>query len=298
MIGAVKSQMKPMPRFLLLLALLAAGCQPLPHPFADDRPPARSPILSPRDSAGVIVMPVSGAPTPITEDLAEAMAEALRRAEIPASTRGHGKGSYRLVATAQDHPLGDGRSAIAIDWELDDAEGHTLGHVDAASEQPTTAWYAGGAAAATDIVAKTAPAIARLLQDEPPTIASGTDPVVAVRPVAGAPGDGDRSLTRAMGYVLGRAGIAIAERSDGSATFLLTCTVAMSPAQSGKQQVQIIWTLSRPNGSEIGKINQENDVPAGSLDGSWGDIAFAVAEAAAPGVSALITRAKAAEVGS
>jgi hypothetical protein len=129
-------------------------------------------------------------------------------------------------------------------------------------------------------------------------IAAGTDPVVAVRPVAGAPGDGDRSLTRAMGYVLGRAGIAIAEKSDGNATFLLNCTVAMSPAQSGKQQIQIIWILSRPNGSEIGKINQENDVPAGSLDGSWGDIAFAVAEAAAPGVSALITRAKAAEVGS
>ena len=45
-------------------------------------------------------------------------------------------------------------------------------------------------------------------------------------------------------------------------------------------------------------IDQQNAVPAGSLDGTWGDIAFAVAGAAAPGVAALIERAKSAGTGS
>ena len=72
----------------------------------------------------------------------------------------------------------------------------------------------------------------------------------------------------------------------------------MSPADAGKQQVQISWALRRGDGREIGQVSQANAVPAGSLDGAWGDVAYAVATAAAPGVIALIERAKAAETGS
>ena len=56
-------------RRLLFLALIAA-CQPLPHPFADDVPPPSAPMLSPPDSAGIIVAPVAGAPAPIAGELA------------------------------------------------------------------------------------------------------------------------------------------------------------------------------------------------------------------------------------
>ena len=79
---------------------------------------------------------------------------------------------------------------------------------------------------------------------------------------------------------------------------MLSGTVAVSPPQAGKQQVSVRWALLRPDGREVGKIDQQNAVPAGSLDRAWGDIAYAVAEAAAPGVAALIAKAKAAETGS
>jgi hypothetical protein len=287
-----------MRRLLPLLVFLLAGCQPLPHPFADDRPPPRAPILSPRDSAGIVVAPVASAPSPTAMALAEAMAAALRHADIPASTQGGNKGSYRLAATAREQPSGDGRSSIVIDWVLSGADGRSVGHVTTAAEPSAEAWRAGDEATAQEIAAAGAPAIARLVQDEPPVMSAAADPRVALRPVVGAPGDGARSLTRAMDDALRRAHVLLADKPGEPESFVLTGKVEMSPPVDGKQQVKVSWALLRPNGSQIGQISQENAVPAGSLDGAWGDIAYAVANAAAPGVAALIERAKAVAVGS
>jgi hypothetical protein len=93
--------------------------------------------------------------------------------------------------------------------------------------------------------------------------------------------------------------VAIAEKPDDRESFVLTGKVQLSPPASGRQQVKVSWALLRAaDGSQIGEISQENAVPAGSLDGPWGDIAFAVANAAAPGVAQLLRQAKAAGTGS
>ncbi len=42
--------------------------------------------------------------------------------------------------------------------------------------------------------------------------------------------------------------------------------------------------MSRADGKEIGQVSQENAVPAGSLDGKWGDTAYDVATAAVGGI--------------
>jgi hypothetical protein len=99
-----------------------------------------------------------------------------------------------------------------------------------------------------------------------------------------------------MDFALRRAHVLLAERADAG-SFVLTGTVALSPPAKGQQQVKVHWALLKADGREIGRVDQENAVPAGSLDGPWGDIAYAVASAAAPGVAALIERAKA-EIGS
>jgi uncharacterized lipoprotein YmbA len=282
-----------MRRLLPLLALPVAACQPLPHPFAGDVPPAA--LLSPRDSAGIHVAPVAGAPSPVGGDLAEAMAAALRDADIPASTRGRNKGSFELRGAASAQPLPGDRVEITVDWELLAADGRSLGHAPVAAEQPAGA----GDTVAPTIAAAATPAIRKLVQDEPPVAAAQPDPAVSLRPVTGAPGDGGRSLTRAMEEALRRAQVALATPGGDAPSFVLTGTVTMSPADSSKQQrVRIGWALLRGDGREIGQVSQENAVPAGSLDGAWGDIAYAVATAAAPGVVALIERAKAQAVGS
>lgn len=271
-----------------LLLLLIAGCQPLPHPFADDVPPARSPILRPRDSAGIVVAPVSGLPAPLAKAVAEAMAGDLRDAQIPASTIGGNRGSYRLAGTARTEPLAGDRARITIDWALRAADARLLGQVPAAAEIAGP----GDEAAARALAGQAAPAVAKLVQDEPPAMANAPEPVVAVRPVTGAPGDGGRSLTRAMGEALRRAHVALADGAGDKQDFVLTGKVEMSPAAAGQQQVKVSWALAAPDGRHIGQISQQNAIPAGSLDGPWGDIAYAVASAAAPGVAALIEKVK------
>jgi hypothetical protein len=235
------------------------------------------------------VAPVAGAPA-----LAEAIAAALRDAEIPASTAGGGnKGSYRLFAATSEQPRGAGHSSVIVAWELHAASGKQVGQGTADVEAPGDAWGQDDETLIRTVANKAVPAIAKLVQDDPPKAVALAEPLLAVRAVTGAPGDGGRALPRAMDFALRRANVAIAEKAGDRESFVLTGKVELSPPASGKQQVKISWALLGADGREIGEINQENAVPAGSLDGSWGDIAFAVANAAAPGVAQLLQQAKA-----
>ena len=45
-----------------------------------------------------------------------------------------------------------------------------------------------------------------------------------------------------------------------------------------------------PDGSEIGTVGEENDVPSGLLNGPWGDVAYSVAISAGNGIMALVDR--------
>jgi hypothetical protein len=274
-------------RAFVLSLLLAAACQPLPHPFADDVPPPQ-----PRDSTGVVVAPVADVGAPVALPLAEAMAASLRDAEIPASTAGNGnKGSFHLIAAGREKPLENGRSSVAIAWELRRADGHPVGHGIAEAEVASAPWREGEAETLHQVAAKAAPAIAGLMQDEPPKAAEAAPLRLAVRPVTGAPGDGGHALTRAMDFALRQVHIAIAE-TQADESLVLTGKVEMSPPAEGRQQVTVSWALLRPDGSEIGKVNQQNAVPAHSLDRNWGETAIAVASAAAPGVVQLVARAQ------
>src|SRR5260370_13572415 len=74
--------------------LLIAGCQPLPHPFADDVPRRGSPMLVLRDSASVTIAPINGMPRATAEKLGPAMASAPQEREIAASDQTASLGSY------------------------------------------------------------------------------------------------------------------------------------------------------------------------------------------------------------
>ncbi len=62
-----------------------------------------------------------------------------------------------------------------------------------------------------------------------------------------------------------------------NADLLLDAAVTVDKPEAGKQHVKIVWRVRRKDGSEIGTVAQENDVPAGLLDGAWGDVAYTVA---------------------
>jgi hypothetical protein len=286
-----------MHRLLLALLLCAAACQPVPHPFEDaDRLPT-TPALRPPDSAGIMVLPVAGAPGPAGERLAASMAAALLKADIPASTGPMHRGSYRLAATVTTEPLAGGGLAVAIDWLLTSAAGDTVGRQSSRRETQSALWQAGDAALADALAGEAAPGLANLVFGDAP-LPSAVDPLLAVGSVTGAPGDGSEALARAIDTALRHANIDVASAGQAKAAFVLKGRVEMSPPHDGKQQVKVRWILAGADGRELGQVSQENAVPAGSLDGSWGDVAYAVASAAAPGIADLLAQARKLPAGS
>ena len=71
---------------------------------------------------------------------------------------------------------------------------------------------------------------------------------------------------------------------------MLDAEVTVAKPTAGKQNVKIVWHVRRQDGNEIGTVGQENDVPAGLLDGAWGDVAYMVAVSAQDGIMTLVAR--------
>ncbi|MBV8651099.1 MAG: hypothetical protein JO255_06495 [Alphaproteobacteria bacterium] len=281
---------------LALLLLLVVRCQPLPQPFADDRPPPGAPILTPKDGAGIIVRPIAGLSESASAGLAEAMADALQSNDIPASTLVHNRASYVLTGQAHDQALDGDRTAIDLRWELHGPDGASVGTHDQKLEVNQAAWRAGNPLLLADLAKSAAPSVAELLQEEGAIDAGSGGPNVLVRQVAGAPGDGPRALARAMAASLRQANVAVTEKEPTAETaaklYVVAGTVTMAAAGEGKQKVTVSWELFDPSGAQVGHVSQENAVPAGSLNGHWGDIAYAVANAAAGGIVALLEHLK------
>lgn len=269
-----------MHRLLFVAVLLLVACQPLPHPFADDHPPPNSPILAPPDSVGIIVLPVTGSPISAVIEMAPTMATALQAADVPASTHVGNRASYRLNGVAQED-----RQArkVTVNWELETAAGAPVGKV-----TTTTADLPDSLMLAEAVARDAAPAIAKLVSGEAPLPAALPDPVIGFRGVTGSPGDGGHALERAIRDALGRSHIAVAADQKAPHLADLSATVEVSKPDGGKQKVKIVWHVTKPDGSEVGQVKQENAVPAGSLDGPWGDVAYAVAQAATPGIATIV----------
>ncbi|MGE5268999.1 MAG: hypothetical protein ACM3JG_04920 [Thiohalocapsa sp.] len=318
----------------LAIATLAggilAGCQPLPHPFADDRPPAE--LLRIHDSAGISIAPISGTPAPATAKLGAALSRALLDRDIPASDKTASLGSYLLYGRlAQSRPR-RGHAKVTAYWRLYNAAGKTIGERNVGIDAPVRAWQKGDPHAIELLAAASVQALAPLIEEEAPMAAApsgdktagdktagdktvgdktvgdkmaakGDDRAaakephktadrlrIAVHPLKGAPGDGDKSLAAAIATILGRQDVAIVDKGQ-KADLTIDGVVSITPVKANKQHVKIVWHLRRADGAEIGTVGQENDVPNGLLDGPWGDLAYSVAIAANDGLLQLLARA-------
>jgi hypothetical protein len=104
--------------------------------------------------------------------------------------------------------------------------------------------------------------------------------------VTGAPGDGSRSLAAALRNELMRNGVKPAP--PGAASYRVEGRVKMGAASDGQQPIKIDWVVKDPRGQSLGTVSQENKIPAGSLDGTWGPTATAAAVAATQGILKLL----------
>jgi hypothetical protein len=187
-------------------------------------------------------------------------------------------------------PSGEKAVLVAV-WELHDPSGRSLGERTERLEASAVDWEQGTDDAVARLAAASADRLAALLQDDAPAEAQVGGPTrLLIGGVAGASGDGAQSLPRAITEILKRQDLAIVTDPEAKADLVLDADVVVANPKAGKQNVKIVWRVRRKDGAEIGTVGQENDVPAGLLDGAWGDVAYVVAVSAQDGIMQLVAR--------
>ena len=118
---------------------------------------------------------------------------------------------------------------------------------------------------------------------------SGLSPTFYLSDISGAPGDGNRAISRSLKHLLNRElGPTVSNKAE--ATYLVRGTANVSPPLKGRSDVAITWLVFSAAGKELGKVTQNNNVAAGSLDTRWGLMAFAVAKGALQGIRKIVGR--------
>jgi len=106
------------------------------------------------------------------------------------------------------------------------------------------------------------------------------------RGVRGAPGNGDQALGREVSRLLGQSGAQLAP--DGTANALYLTADVSRTRNGGSDSIKILWHVEEADGTRVGQVVQENDVPAGALDSNWGEDAFYAAQGARDGIMELL----------
>jgi hypothetical protein len=267
---------------MVLLAIAAAGCGELPRPFRPDAKAESNRLLMLPDRAGVIVLPVAGLPEPMAVELAEKLADALRRENVPATTGDGNRQSYLVEGDAVAAPGG----VPVAQFELRDPRGvliktHTVALDRAIQDSGGVDFTAVARNAAAPLAAALQP---DAVNPPPPR------PALKIGQVTGAPSDGDKALTRALDYALRRTGVKLAQAGDKN-TLEVRGAVTIVPRGATLRTVAVVWTVFAPDGAEIGQVHQQNDVTSEFIERAWPEMASAVADGAAEGLADLVERA-------
>lgn len=273
-------------RFLLAFALALVACQPPTRPFEDQQKEAND-LLRLANRAGVVVLPVEGAPNPAA--FAEAIAVELRKLEVPATTRAGTSEALRLGGRAEVAQRDGARDELEIGWRLARPNGAVVAGRTASWLVPRAAWAQATPEAMAAVAQLAAPELAELVEGDRPVTRPG--PALVVWAVDGAPGDGAVTLKAALERALRRAGYQVLpELKDDS--LVVAGAVSIQPAGAGRERVTIGWSVLGSDGIELGQIDQENVIAAGLLDGPWGEVARQIAAGALEGITEVVEQVK------
>lgn len=267
------------------LVLALAACVPVPRPFAGPQTGETARLVEPPP-------PRLAVPVPVNALLADAdarsfatdLAVALLGNEVPAQAVAAKRSDWRLVATAEMHG-----AQVIPRYAIMNPAGIEIAHVEGLPE-PAAAWARGDSGVLQSAAEDVAPKLAAMLtsidaaqkQNDPNSLYH-RPPKVAVLGVDGAPGDGDSSLAHQMRLQLPQLGV-ILENDPKAADFTIGGQVRLSPAAAGNSRIEIQWQMRDASGHDLGRIVQINEVPSGTLDQYWGDVAIVVAQQAAVGM--------------
>jgi hypothetical protein len=263
-------------------------------------------------STRMALAPIVGAPPNIADQMTPVLVEAGKERRL-VLVPGTGPADYTLrgylVASAEKKG-----AKISYIWDVTDAKGQRVGRVSGDEAVPNRTgsdpWSGVDSTILRSIANKTASQVAASLPhgsggtpttvsaspppSGPPTsspVVAATNPremLVMVTPVAGAPGDGEKSLTAALKKRLSASGVKVASGPDRSA-HTVKGTITLADLTGGKQSVRIDWLVTAPGGKRLGTIVEKSTIPKGSLNGPWGAIADAAAAKAATDIINLLS---------
>ncbi|HEY4044318.1 MAG TPA: hypothetical protein VGM32_21070 [Rhodopila sp.] len=278
-------------RWALFSCLLLSACGDLPEPFLGN-PGATARRLAQPLTPLLAVPPGSETllPDAANQELARQIATALQASEVPAMVRTPEKTDWRLITRA----VRDGNFVTPL-FSVLDPQGKEEGTAEGEKVR-ARAWANADEALLSQIATEAAPRIGAVLTSirvahdkaDPGSLYNRAAKVL-VSDVSGAPGDGDQALTQQMRARLALLGPVVLTTPAG-ADFVVHGEVKVVPIQQQRERVEIQWIVSTAAGSERGRVVQLNEIPAGTLDRYWGDVAVVVATEASNGVNDVIKR--------
>ena len=271
----------------------------------------------------IAIAPVIGAPEAVGKQLTAQLTQDLEQKSVPVAKAPTDRADFTLrgyIVAAREKA----GTKVSYIWDVTDPTGKRVNRITgeelAGKTDSRDPWTAVTPAVMQSITSKTAVALGSWVQSQEavassnpasqqvhtaalPASAARPTPVAApaatasigregaisalVPSVTGAPGDGSVSLTSALQQELSRGGIALSDRQTAN-TYRIEGKVKVGASKDGKQPIQIDWHVKDPQGKQLGTVSQKNEIPQGSLDGSWGKVADAAAAAAAQGILKLL----------
>lgn len=282
---------------LFVTLLLLAGCGGLPQPFFGNPGREGALLTAPPPARLAIPAPAQSLLTDAGSQLwAQSTATALADIALPARFGPAQKGDWSLLLSATMR----GQDVIPS-YDVLDASGTSQGTSQGAPVA-ASAWAAADGPVLQTAAAQAAPGIdalltriqaARLHAD--PTSLQNRPARIYVAGITGAPGDGDSSLGAQIKLKLANYGITVQDTATG-ADYRLRGEVRTAPGSGGQLKVELQWIVDDSRG-ERGRVVQLNEVPGGSLDRFWGDVAVVAADQASGGIKDVLFNAAGPRVG-
>ena len=285
---------------LIIPLLMISACNDVPRPFqgALRNPDILNAIMV---NPGVMIAPLIGPPAPHNQFIVEDIARAAQARDIAAVTRGGGKSTSLLQGRVEERPNPSGQNRLHFVWMLSSPDGIIIDTLESdiglSGAAATDPWSGTSGVDFAPVIAQVADFLASRLVRPSATAALPERPpdtfkvegvyYVYLKPIQGAPGDGNQSLKKAMTQLLTHKDLLIpivldsAPRSD---SYAISADVDLTNLSDAVQQISIDWTLTSSEGEILGTINQQNDIPRGSLNGKWKQTARYAAEGAAEGL--------------
>jgi hypothetical protein len=220
--------------------------------------------------------------------LSTAIAAALVEETVPAISGTSRAGDWRLLVTAETRG-----TDVVPSYTVQNAAGATQGTIDG-TPVAASAWAAGDQSTLKQVAASAGPAVAALLtrieaaiQRDDPNSLVNRPARIQLGAITGAPGDGSISLARQLRLELTKLGETVQD-SANDADFVVTCKINAVPEAANTTRIEIQWIVNDGAGPERGRIVQINEIPSGTLDHYWGDVAVVVTQQAAGGIREVI----------